>query len=74
MGVRLALGATRAGVINLILREQLIPVGLGLIAGTAAAAWSAQFLKTLLFKMTPYDGSACWARWSSWQRSLSLRR
>ena len=58
MGVRMALGSTRGGVINLILREQLIPVGIGLVAGTAVAAWSAQFLKTLLFKMTPYDGPA----------------
>ena len=58
MGVRLALGATRGGVIQLVFREQLLPVMLGLVVGAAVAAWSAQFLKTLLFKMTPYDGPA----------------
>ncbi|HEX5217452.1 MAG TPA: FtsX-like permease family protein [Vicinamibacterales bacterium] len=58
MGVRLALGATREGLIRLILREQLVPVIAGLVAGGTVAAWSAQFLKTLLFKMTPYDGPA----------------
>jgi len=58
VGVRMALGSTRAGVVHLILREQLVPVVLGLVAGSAVSAWSARFLRTLLFKMSPYDGPA----------------
>ena len=45
------------------LGESMVAVGsvlvvLGLVAGSAVSAWSARFLRTLLFKMSPYDGPA----------------
>ena len=38
IGIRIALGAQRAGVIGMVLRESMIMVGTGVIIGVAAAA------------------------------------
>ena len=55
IGVRLALGAPRASVLWLLMRQSLTSVIVGLAAGCAAAAWLARFVKTLLFGVTPAD-------------------
>jgi hypothetical protein len=60
VGVRVALGSTPDRVVRLMLGEQAIAVGAGLVAGGVVAAWAAQFLKSHMYKFTVYD----WRLWS----------
>jgi predicted permease len=55
MGLRLALGAQRANVYWLVLRDGLLPVAIGAIAGIAVAFGSARVVSSLLFEVSPYD-------------------
>ena len=53
--MRIALGATRAQVLRLMLRDGVIVVAAGLIAGLMAAVWLAQALTGLLHDVQPAD-------------------
>jgi predicted permease len=55
VGIRMALGAKKADVLGLILRESCRPVFAGLIVGTFAAAGAARLLSALLFGMSTLD-------------------
>jgi predicted permease len=55
IGIRLALGADRAVVIGMIMREATTLVAAGLIVGAVVAAGAAQWARTLLFGLTPRD-------------------
>jgi ABC-type antimicrobial peptide transport system permease subunit len=55
IGLRLALGAQRASVYRLVLRDGLLPVLLGAAAGVAMAFASARVVSSLLFQVSPYD-------------------
>lgn len=55
VGIRQTLGATKAGIIRLFLREQLAPVAVGLVAGGCIAAWTTQFVKASLYGVTSSD-------------------
>jgi hypothetical protein len=55
IGVRLALGATPAGVLRLFLRRAAKTVALGLALGLAGSAIAARSLSSLLFGVTPLD-------------------
>lgn len=55
LGVRVALGADRGGVVALVLRQGLLPVGGGLVAGTVAGAALSRVLASLLFEVAPLD-------------------
>jgi ABC-type antimicrobial peptide transport system permease subunit len=55
IGVRMALGSTRSGVVRLVLSEQAISVGVGLVIGGAASWWLAKFAGAYLYRFTPYD-------------------
>lgn len=55
IGLRLALGAQRANVYRLVLRDGLQPVVLGAVAGVAMAFGSARVVSSLLFEVSPYD-------------------
>jgi predicted permease len=55
IGIRMALGATPAGVVRQIVLEQLTPIGIGLVCGAVAAAWATQFVKAYLYKTPVYD-------------------
>src|SRR6187402_176379 len=55
IGLRLALGAKRADVYRLVLRDGILPVLLGAIAGVALAFGSSRLLSSLLFEVSPYD-------------------
>jgi ABC-type antimicrobial peptide transport system permease subunit len=55
LGVRLALGARRADILRLILRDVLLLVGIGLVCGLAAALASTRLIATLLFGVSPTD-------------------
>ncbi len=55
IGLRIALGAQRANVYRLVLRDGLLPVGIGAIAGVATAFGSARLVGSLLYHVSPYD-------------------
>jgi putative ABC transport system permease protein len=55
IGVRLALGATRAGVIGMVLKESFRLVSIGLACGLAAAVALTRVLKSLLFGVSETD-------------------
>ena len=55
IGIRMALGATRATVIRLVLGRVALLVGCGIVAGLAAAAWVSRFVATLLYGLAPGD-------------------
>ena len=55
IGLRMALGAKRASVYRLVLREGLVPVAMGAAAGIALAFGSARMVSNLLYQVSPYD-------------------
>ncbi len=55
LGVRLALGSTRAGVVRLILHEILAIVLIGVAIGTAGAIAAGRLVRSLLFGLEPAD-------------------
>ena len=55
IGVRMALGATRAGVAQMILRQGSILIGAGLAVGLVLAVLSGRLLKGFLFEVQPLD-------------------
>jgi len=62
IGLRIALGAQRASVYRLVLRDGLLPVTAGALAGVALAFGSARLVSSLLFEVSPYDPAlACGA-------------
>jgi ABC-type antimicrobial peptide transport system permease subunit len=56
IGVRMALGATRASVAQLVLRQGGILVGTGLGAGLVLAFLTGRVVKSFLFEVRPLDG------------------
>jgi predicted lysophospholipase L1 biosynthesis ABC-type transport system permease subunit len=55
IGVRLALGAQRGSVVRSVLKESLVLVGAGLIAGVPLALGAGRLLRSFLFGVTEYD-------------------
>jgi putative ABC transport system permease protein len=55
IGIRMALGATRASVIRLVLGRVSVLVGGGIVAGLAIGAWASRFVSTLLYGLEPAD-------------------
>ena len=55
IGVRLALGASPWGTLQMVVRQSLAWVVAGLLAGLAAALAAGRFIRPLLFETSPYD-------------------
>jgi putative ABC transport system permease protein len=55
LGIRMALGATRADVLVLVVREGMSMTALGLAGGVVNALWVSTFLASVLFGVTPHD-------------------
>ena len=55
IGVRMAIGANRGNVINMILREASMLTGIGVVIGAGLALASAQAAKSLIFGLKPRD-------------------
>jgi len=55
IGLRLALGARPSQVVRMMLRESVAVVGLGLLAGLAAAAALSRLVAAMLFGLSPAD-------------------
>jgi predicted permease len=61
IGIRMALGARRAAVLGLVMRQSTILTAIGLVLGVAAAASLTGYLKSLLFELTPLDSTTFFA-------------
>ncbi len=55
MGIRMAVGATPASLVVLMLRQTLTPIALGLVAGLVAARWAASFAEAQLSRVDVHD-------------------
>ena len=55
IGVRIALGATRRMVIQLVLRRVAVPIVAGIVMGVVLSLWASRFVGTLLFGLEPRD-------------------
>jgi predicted permease len=55
IGVRMALGATRTSVANLVLRQGSILIGAGLVAGLGLALGTGRLIKGFLYDVKPLD-------------------
>ena len=55
IGIRMALGAGRASVLRLVLRQGMTPVLSGLLAGSLAAVGIGTYVASLLFQVSPHD-------------------
>jgi ABC-type antimicrobial peptide transport system permease subunit len=58
IGIRMALGATRARVMRAVLLSSVPPIAIGLALGYAAAAWASGLLRTSLFGLSTLDPTA----------------
>src|ERR1700733_170692 len=57
IGIRSALGATRGQLVQMVLREGMVPILAGLAVGAAGAALSGHLLAALLFEVRSTDAS-----------------
>jgi macrolide transport system ATP-binding/permease protein len=55
IGLRIALGAQRASVYRLVLRDGLTPVAAGALAGVALSFASSRMISNLLYQVSPHD-------------------
>jgi ABC-type antimicrobial peptide transport system permease subunit len=55
VGIRIALGAARGNVIWLVMREVLLLVVIGVIAGVTASLALTRVVQSQLFGLTPHD-------------------
>jgi len=55
LGIRIAIGATPASLVGMMLRQTLMPVGIGLIAGLIATRWAGRLAEAQLFKVDVSD-------------------
>jgi putative ABC transport system permease protein len=57
IGIRMALGARRASVLGLVMRQSSILTLVGLVLGVGAAAMLTKYIQNLLFELTPLDAT-----------------
>jgi macrolide transport system ATP-binding/permease protein len=55
IGIRMALGASRGGVVALVLRSALGQIGVGLAIGIPAALFAGHLMASLLYQLGAYD-------------------
>lgn len=61
IGIRMALGANAPGVVALVLRQSLSPVGIGLAAGLGASVFAGHALGSILYGVAPTDPTTLFA-------------
>ena len=57
IGVRMALGAQRADVLRMIVRQGMSLAVIGIVIGLAGAYWVTQFMSKLLYEVSPTDSA-----------------
>ncbi len=61
LGIRLALGATRPGVLWMVMRQSILLAGVGIAAGLFLSLMTARSVSSLLFGLSPYDPATMFA-------------
>jgi putative ABC transport system permease protein len=54
-GIRLALGATRAGILRMVFRQALVLIAAGLVVGIALSVGGGSLIKSFLYGVKPFD-------------------
>jgi len=55
IGIRMALGADRGGILQMVLRSAFLQAGIGLAIGMPAAIFAGRFMASLLYNVQPWD-------------------
>jgi predicted permease len=55
IGVRMALGADRTGILSMVMRSAFLQAGIGLAIGMPAAILAGRFMATMLYNVRPWD-------------------
>jgi predicted permease len=55
IGVRMALGADRSGILQMVMRSAFLQAGIGLLIGIPAAIFAGRFMATMLYDVRPWD-------------------
>jgi putative ABC transport system permease protein len=55
IGIRMALGASRGGILKMVIGRAMLLVGVGIGVGAAGAFALSKYLKSLLFQVKPGD-------------------
>jgi predicted permease len=55
IGIRMALGADRGGILQMVLRSAFLQAGIGLAIGMPAAIFAGRFMASLLYNVHPWD-------------------
>jgi putative ABC transport system permease protein len=55
IGLRVALGASRANILGIVLSQGMRPPLVGMLLGALGAWWLSRYLETLLFGIKPFD-------------------
>jgi predicted permease len=55
IGLRIALGAERGDILQLVLRQEMLAAAIGAVAGVAASLLTARLLASLLYGVSAYD-------------------
>jgi predicted permease len=55
LGVRMALGAQRSNLRNMVIRQGMVLTVIGVVIGTGGAIWLTHFLASFLFEVKPLD-------------------
>jgi predicted permease len=55
IGIRMALGADRGGVLQMVLRTAFLQAGIGLAIGMPAAIFAGKFMASMLYNVRPWD-------------------
>jgi ABC-type antimicrobial peptide transport system permease subunit len=55
IGIRMALGASRASVVRIVLRSVLLQIGIGLLLGIPAALFAGHLMASQLYGVKAYD-------------------
>ncbi|HEX4064977.1 MAG TPA: ABC transporter permease [Acidobacteriaceae bacterium] len=55
IGIRMALGADRTGILRMVMRSAFLQAGIGLAIGMPAAIFAGRFMATMLYNVRPWD-------------------
>jgi ABC-type antimicrobial peptide transport system permease subunit len=55
IGIRMALGADRSGILQMVLRSAFLQAGIGLLIGMPAAVFGGRFMSSMLYNVRTWD-------------------